>query len=88
MEWLVDAFNGGELTALEDAEEVLGKLLGAQVRLLVLCHNSAYCSAGVLGLCVSLHHPAMLLLQHATLLGVPKPASHCSTEQASSWALW
>lgn len=33
MEWLVDAFNGGELTALEDAEEVLGKLMGAQVRL-------------------------------------------------------
>lgn len=31
MEWLVDPFNGGELTALEDAEEVLGRLMGAQV---------------------------------------------------------
>lgn len=32
MEWLVDAFNGGELTALEDAEALLGKLTGYQVR--------------------------------------------------------
>jgi hypothetical protein len=31
MEWLVDPFNQGELTALEDAEEVLGKLIGYQV---------------------------------------------------------
>lgn len=31
MEWLVDAFHGGELTALEDAEAVLGKLTGYQV---------------------------------------------------------
>jgi hypothetical protein len=36
MEWLVDAFNGGELTALQDAEEVLGKLTGYQVRLAVV----------------------------------------------------
>jgi len=31
MEWLVDAFNGGELTALQDAEEVLGGLMEQQV---------------------------------------------------------
>lgn len=31
MEWLVDPFNQGELTALEDAEEVLGRLIGYQV---------------------------------------------------------
>lgn len=31
MEWLVDAFNQGELTALEDAEEVLSRLMGARV---------------------------------------------------------
>lgn len=33
MEWLVDPFNQGELTALEDAEEVLGRLIGYQVKL-------------------------------------------------------
>lgn len=32
MEWLVDAFNGGELTALQDAEELLGRLMGYEVR--------------------------------------------------------
>ena len=37
MEWLVDPFNGGELTALEDAEEVLGRLMGAQVCVLGTC---------------------------------------------------
>jgi hypothetical protein len=31
MELMVDAFNGGELTALQDAEEVLGRLMGYQV---------------------------------------------------------
>jgi hypothetical protein len=31
MELMIDAFNGGELTALQDAEEVLGKLMGYQV---------------------------------------------------------
>jgi hypothetical protein len=38
IEWLVDAFNGGELTALKDAEEVLGKLMGAQVSPKALSH--------------------------------------------------
>eukprot|EP00775_Hariotina_reticulata_P007886 gene7886-8082_t len=33
IEWLVDAFNGGELTALQDAEEVLGRLTGYQVKI-------------------------------------------------------
>lgn len=37
MELLVDAYHGGELTALEDAEEVLGKLIGYQVRALIDC---------------------------------------------------
>jgi hypothetical protein len=31
MEWLVDPFNGGELTALQDAEEMLSGLTGMQV---------------------------------------------------------
>ncbi|KAF6256703.1 Transglutaminase-like superfamily-domain-containing protein [Scenedesmus sp. NREL 46B-D3] len=33
MELMVDAFNGGQLTALQDAEEVLGGLMGYQVKL-------------------------------------------------------
>lgn len=33
MEFMVDAFNGGELTALQDAEEVLGRLIGHQVNI-------------------------------------------------------
>jgi hypothetical protein len=31
MELMVDAFNGGELTALQDAEGVLGRLMGYEV---------------------------------------------------------
>lgn len=44
MEWLVDAFNGGELTALEDAEALLGKLTGYQVGAHA-CAAAAACSA-------------------------------------------
>jgi hypothetical protein len=38
----VDAFNGGELTALEDAEEVLGKLMGAQVSIRDTCRDANF----------------------------------------------
>jgi hypothetical protein len=35
MELMIDAFNGGELTALQDAEEVLGRLMGYQVSIVL-----------------------------------------------------
>jgi hypothetical protein len=41
MELMVDAFNGGELTALQDAEEVLGRLIGYQVIHGVPCYGAS-----------------------------------------------
>lgn len=55
IEWLVDAFNGGELTALEDAEEVLGKLMGAQVNTALNSTTSKhfiYFNRDTVGLCM------------------------------------
>jgi hypothetical protein len=46
LQLLVDPFNDGALTALEDAEEVLTKLIGQQARLVGLTAMDTPCTGG------------------------------------------
>jgi hypothetical protein len=90
MELLVDAYNGGELTALQDAEEVLSKLTGYQVRAARRVRGACVC-ARVLRLhaCAGAHCGRVALTRraagrrrlHSTCFGPPclmppKPNTH------------